>query len=521
MSWSFDPADGTIQNPAPQHSRAVNRSRSRLAFPSMPTPSVHSLETPSTWIRAGTKIVATIGPASEDKLVAMIRAGMSVARINFSHGTAAEHARRVAAVRAASEACQTPIGILADIQGPKLRLGKLAAGPRALFAGQRVRLIEASSSSDPDVIPFYFHGFRGAMRVGHRVLLADAAVELVAERLDGDAVVAVVAREGEIADRRGVHLPDSLLSSDLPTQQDREHIQLARELGIDLLGVSFVSRSEEMDRIRELIPGVGLIAKIERKAALENLTSILRASEGVMVARGDLGVEISLEQLPLVQKHIIQEALREGRYAITATEMLESMVENSRPTRAEVTDVANAVLDGTDAVMLSAETAVGRHPVEAVEAMTRIARAAESSQRYSELRGAAFRQNEPTFSNATAMAASHAAEALGVKKIIVFTESGNTVRLLSRYRVTADIVALTPSRATLHAMTVLSHVRPMSFERVLSLEEMLHEAQEELLERGLVQNGEEVIFVAGVPAGVSRSTNMMKLHRIGEATRMH
>jgi pyruvate kinase len=264
-----------------------------------------------------------------------------------------------------------------------------------------------------------------------------------------------------------------------------------------------------------------MVAKIERRAALENLRSILEVSDGVMIARGDLGVEVQLEQLPLVQKSIIQEALKSGRFVITATEMLESMVRASRPTRAEVADVANAVLDGTDAVMLSAETAIGAYPVEAVAAMSRISRAVETSQRYHELPRVSFRESEPTFSNATALAAAQAAEALDIHRIICFTESGNTVRLLSRYRPDAEIIALTPSERTLHAMTVLSRVRPLLCERATSLEEMLHAAQTMLLERGLALQGEEVIFVAGVPPGVSRSTNVMKLHRIGELTRLH
>jgi pyruvate kinase len=217
---------------------------------------------------------------------------------------------------------------------------------------------------------------------------------------------------------------------------------------------------------------------------------------------------------------IIQESLKEGKFVITATEMLESMVKNSRPTRAEVADVANAVFDGTDAVMLSAETAVGDFPVEAVAAMSRIARAVETSQRYHDLPRVAFRENEPTFSNATALAAVQAAEALGIQKIVAFTESGNTVRLLSRYRPAAEIIALTPMRHTLHAMTILAHVRPMLCQRATSLEDMLHEAQTMLLERGLAVLGQEVIFVAGVPPGVSRSTNVMKLHRMGEITRL-
>ena len=470
---------------------------------------------------AATKIVATIGPASENRVEELIEAGMSVARINFSHGDEADHRRRVAKVREAAAKKRVAVGILADIQGPKMRLGCLAAGPRKLNLGDEVRLIEGERAEDPDEVPVNIAGFQRCMVAGNRILLADAAAELVVTRVESDAVFARVRRAGTISDRKGVHLPDSQLMLELPTEQDRVHIDLARELGLDILGISFVSRAEEIERIRNLAQGMLMVAKIERQAALTNLRSILEACDGVMVARGDLGVEVKLEQLPLAQKLIISEALKAGKFSITATEMLESMVHSSRPTRAEVSDVANAVLDGTDAVMLSAETAVGDHPIEAVEAMSRISRAIESSSSYHDLPRVRFRESEPTFSNATAMAAAQAAEALGIRKIICFTESGNTVRLLSRYRAEAEIIALTPSERTLNGMTILSHVIPMMFRRELSLEDMLHEAQLLLLERGMVLQGEEVIFVAGVPPGVSRSTNVMKLHRIGEMTRMH
>jgi pyruvate kinase len=288
-----------------------------------------------------------------------------------------------------------------------------------------------------------------------------------------------------------------------------------------MIGISFVSRAEEVERIRDLAPDMLMVAKIERQAALDNLASLVAAADGLMVARGDLGVEVRFERVPLVQKVLIREALLAGKFAITATEMLESMVHSSRPTRAEVTDVANAVMDGSDALMLSAETAIGEHPVAAVRAMSSIARAVESSEQYSALPRAAFRTNEATFSNAIALAATEAADALRIGKIICFTESGNTVRLLSRYRPDAEVIALTPLERTLNAMTVLARVRPMLFRRETSLEEMLHAAQVLLLERGLVVPGEEVVFVAGVPPGVSRSTNVVKLHRIGEMTRMH
>ncbi|HTF90177.1 MAG TPA: pyruvate kinase [Planctomycetota bacterium] len=470
---------------------------------------------------AGTKIVATIGPASEERIEELIDAGMSVARINFSHGKEEDHRRRVAKLRAASEKKRVAIGILADIQGPKMRMGILGGGARKLTLGEEVVLVVGERAAREGDVPINIAGFVAAVAPGNRILLADAVVELVATRVESGSVHARVRRAGVIDDKKGVHLPDCQIAIELPTEQDRRHIQLACELGIDMLGISFVSRAEEIERIRNLAPGMLMVAKIERQIALTNLKTILEATDGVMVARGDLGVEVKLEQLPLAQKQIISEALRAGKFSITATEMLESMVHSSRPTRAEVTDVANAVLDGTDAVMLSAETAVGDYPVEAVEAMSRISRAIETSSRYHDLPRVRFREAEPTFSNATAMAAAQAAEALGIHKIICFTESGNTVRLLSRYRAEAEIIALTPSERTLNGMTILSHVTPMLFRQELSLEDMLHEAQTLLLERGLVLQGEEVIFVAGVPPGVSRSTNVMKLHRIGEMTRMH
>jgi pyruvate kinase len=256
-------------------------------------------------------------------------------------------------------------------------------------------------------------------------------------------------------------------------------------------------------------------------AALENLKGLLAECDGLMVARGDLGVEAELEELPMIQKTILHAAVQAGKFTITATEMLESMIEHSRPTRAEVNDVANAVLDGTDAVMLSAETAVGRYPVESVAMMTRIARAVERSQRYQDLKIAPFRREEPDFSNATALAAVQAAEALGIRKIVCFTETGNTVRLISRYRPHAEIVALSPHPRTVNAMTVLAHVRPILFRREPSLEDMLHMASEMLVVRGLAQYGDEIVFVAGVPPGVSRSTNVMKLHRVGEESKLH
>jgi pyruvate kinase len=330
-----------------------------------------------------------------------------------------------------------------------------------------------------------------------------------------------VTRAGTLRDRKGVHFPDSRVVYDLPTPEDRENLQLAREAGVDMIGISFVSRRAEIQAVRALCPDALMVSKIERQAALDSVDELLAESDGIMVARGDLGVEAELEQLPLIQKSLIQAAMRSGKFTITATEMLESMISSSRPTRAEVTDVANAVLDGTDAVMLSAETAVGAHPIESVATMTRIARAVEASQRYHDIPRPTFRSADGNFSNATAYAAVQASEALNVSKIVCFTETGNTVRLLSRYRPNAEIIALTQHARTVNHMTILAHVRPFLFRREKSLEDMLYMASEMLVVRGMAQYGDAIIFVAGVPAGVARSTNVMKIHKIGEEVKLH
>ena len=470
--------------------------------------------------RSYTKVVATIGPASEGLIDELLDAGMSVARINLSHGDDEDVRRRIALLRAASARKGQPLGILADIRGPKLRLGTFPAGKLELEEGQRVWLIEGGGMAEDGRIPVDFPGLLESLEKGQRVLLADGAVELVVEEKTSDALHARVVRAGTIGDHKGVHLPDSRPAMVVPTEEDRRDLELCRQLDVDLVGVSFVSRAEELTAVRACVPDALVVAKIERVAALENLEELLDAADGVMVARGDLGVEMELEQLPMVQKSLIHEALRAGKFTITATEMLESMIHSSRPTRAEVTDVANAVLDGTDAVMLSAETAVGKHPVEAVAAMHRIARAVEASQRYHELARVGFRASEPTFSNAVALAAAQAAEALGVERIICFTETGNTPRQLSRYRPHAEIFALSPHARTLRHMTILAHVRAMEFPHKPTLEDMLDSASRELLARGMVKPGERVVFVAGVPPAVARSTNVLKLHRIGDPIKL-
>ena len=471
--------------------------------------------------RPHTKIVATLGPASEGRIGELIDAGMSVARVNFSHGNVDEHRRRVERVRSEAAGRMVGVGILADLPGPKMRLGRFEGGQRTLAVGQCVRVRQGDGIAAPDEVLFNFGGYLEAVQPGHRMVLADGLVELMVDDVRGDEVLARVSRAGKLGDRKGVHLPDSPIAYELPTEEDRRHIETARELGVDYLGVSFVGRAEELQEIRRLAPEPLLVAKIERKAALFRLDSILKESDGVMVARGDLGVEVELEQVPMLQKRLLADSLRQGKFTITATEMLESMVHSSRPTRAEVNDVANAVFDGTDAIMLSAESAVGEYPVEAVATASRIVAAVEASDRYRDLPRVDFREQERDVANAIAMAVVRAAEALEVSRIVCFTETGNTVRLISRYRPRAEVVALSPNPRTVNSAAILAHVRPMLFRRERSIEDMLFMASKMLEERGICRRGEEILFVAGVPPGVAKSTNMIKHHRIGEDFRLH
>jgi pyruvate kinase len=463
-----------------------------------------------------TKIVATIGPATDQRVGELLDAGMAVARLNFSHGSPEEHRLRAESIRRAARERMTSVAILADLPGPKMRLGRFDGGKLRLQEGELLEVREGAQVSAPGEVRIDVAGVIAALAPGHKVSLADGQANLVVLSVHGDMAHCRVTRAGEIADRKGVHLPDSPIRYELPTAEDRKWIELARTIGVDMLGISFVGHASELEEIRGLAPGIQLVAKIERKAALENLDAILGATDGVMVARGDLGVELEIEELPLRQKEILDRAVRAGRFTITATEMLESMIEQSRPTRAEVTDVANAVLDGTDAVMLSAETAKGKYPIEAVRTMARVARAAESSPRYPGRPRYAPSQELGHFSSATCMAAAHVSGQLDGARIVCFTETGNTVRLLSHLRPGVEIIGLSPNPATVRWMCVLAHVRPILFRREPTLEDMLETATELLLARRIVQRDDPIVFVAGVPPGVARSTNVVKLHRVGE-----
>lgn len=471
--------------------------------------------------RPYTKIVATIGPTSEDRVGDLLAAGMSIARINFSHGTPEDARRRIAKVRAAAQERMLPVAILADLPGPKMRTGTFPGGGVDLVEREVVRIRSGEGRAIAGEILVGVDGICDSVKPGHRIFLADGQVEVVAEDVFGDTIQGRVRRAGRVGDRKGVHLPDSNVRYELPTAEDREWIAFARDLEVEFLGLSFVGHAAELHAIQALYPEASLIAKIERRLAMDNLDELLEVADGVMVARGDLGVELELAQLPLAQKELLASAVHAGRFTITATEMLESMITSSRPTRAEISDVANAVLDGTDAVMLSAETAVGDHPVAAVDQMAEVARAVEGSARYHRRPRLKLNAQDAAFHNAAAMAAVQLANALHLQRIVVFTETGNTARLISRYRPNAEIVALSPEPRSVARMCALAHVRPILFRREPSLEDMIHMASEMLRLRGICEEGEEVVVVAGVPPGVAKSTNVMKLHRIGEEVKFH
>jgi len=475
-----------------------------------------------TQLSAQTKIVATLGPASEPVIGEMIDAGLSVARINFSHGTAADHRRRVSLVREEASKRRAVVGILADIQGPKLRLGLVGGGKRRVRRDDVLVLKEGPGPDDDGEVFFDFPGFLELVLPGHRIFLADGVVELEVESSSGDHLVGRVVRGGGFGDRKGVSLPDTDLALELPTPKDRVDLEIARELQVDMIGASFVGGPRDVIRIRTLAPEKALIvAKIERASALEEIEGIFQEADGIMIARGDLGVEVELEKLPMWQKKLTAAARRAGRFTITATEMLESMQHAPRPTRAEAADVANAVLEGADAVMLSAETAVGEYPVEAVATMSRIAHAVETSEQYHAQPRVELLEGETAFSNALARAAVEASENLGIDTIVCFTETGYTARLVSRYRPNARIIALSPNLTALRRMTLLAHVTPVSFSPATNLEEMLSGASEQLVRQGYLRRGEELVFIAGVPPGTAHSTNVLKLHRIGDPILLH
>ena len=468
-----------------------------------------------------TKIVATLGPASDtpEQIRRLIEAGADVFRLNASHGTLEEHRRRAAAVRQVASSVGVHAGVLLDLQGPKIRLGEFEGGGCRLETGGRFTLTTEPVLGNAERASMSYGLLPREERPGDRTLLADGAVELRVLSAGATAVYTEVVRGGRIGDRKGINLPRVPLSVPALTPKDLADLDLARDPGVDLVALSYVRRPEDVRSLREELQARALdlpvVAKIEKPEAWDNLEAILAEAHGVMVARGDLGVETELEKVPFIQKAIIERARARGRFVITATQMLESMVENPLPTRAEVSDVANAIYDGTDALMLSAETSVGKYPVEAVRMMARIASETDAAVSTRGLQEPPHGPN-PSYAEIVADAAHQSAHDAQVAAIVVFTATGFSARLISRYRPGVPVYAFTPSEAVARRLSAVYGIRPILAPDVPSTDDMLALMDRVLVERNLVRPGEGVVFVAGQPIGRAGTTNLLKLHRIGE-----
>jgi pyruvate kinase len=474
-----------------------------------------------------TRIVCTLGPSSSTLTVLrnMVRAGMDVARLNFSHGVLEAHRESVRLAKEAAASCGRHLALLQDLQGPKIRTGSLVPPVVRLVRGRRVTLTGRWVTGTADLVPVSHAELIAVLRSGDRVLLADGEIELRVVRVAGEDADCSIVRGGMLGERKGVTAPGRPV--DLPplTDKDLSDLELGAELGFDYVALSFVRTAGDVNACRAALERCGrrtpVIAKLERAAALRNLKEILEVVDGVMVARGDLGVELPLGEVPAAQKDIIQRANRAGVPVITATEMLESMVTSSRPTRAEASDVANAIWDGTDAVMLSQETSIGAHPLESVKAMARICLAAESHPSYQRARprpgrppgspGARPWHEAGSVGAAMALAAAEIASEVGARAIIAFTESGNTARRVSKARPTVPIVAASPHPEVLRRTALYHGVAALEVPQGVDTDDMTDKATRSARASGLVRPGDRVVLVAGVPVGLSGQTNLVKV----------
>ncbi len=466
-----------------------------------------------------TKIIATLGPASTEPraLAALLRAGTDVARLNLSHGTHAGHARVVRRLRRAAAEAGRTVAILVDLQGRKARIGRLVQ-PLRLAPGDTVTLTHRDLAGRPGLVPTTHRSLADDVGPGDPILLDDGRIELrVMGTRRGDVRCRVVSG-GTLLEHKGINLPTATLRGPSLTAKDKDDLDFALRQRVDYIALSFVRGGEDIDHVRAHLArrrqSVPLIAKLELQAAVDRLDEILEKADGVMVARGDLGVEVPLERVPVLQKEILYRANRAGVLVVTATQMLESMIEQPLPTRAEASDVANAIFDGTDAVMLSAETASGRHPARAVAVMDRIIREAEKSGFRSA--GQAEAQPGPDWAvHAVAHAARDAARQAEARAIVVFTETGSTARILSKLKPPCPILALSQHEAVRRRMALYRGVAPLSVTRSRGTERMLAEGDREVLRRGHLRRGQRVVVVAGTSSRAG-ATNFMKIHRLGE-----
>ncbi|CAN5843139.1 pyruvate kinase [soil metagenome] len=466
------------------------------------------------------KIVCTLGPstATASRLRALTDAGLDVARLNMSHGDHADHDVSCRLVRQASNDSGHAIGILADLQGPKIRVSRFTEGSVQLEAGATFTITTRDVAGDEDEVSTTYQGLPRDVQAGDEVLLDDGSLRLRVTEVDGSDVRTVVEVGGTLSNNKGINLPGVAVSAPAMSDKDGDDLRWALSKPVDMVALSFVRRASDVDAVHKIMTEVGVrlpvIAKIEKPQAIDNLDEIVSAFDGIMVARGDLGVELPLEDVPMVQKTIVNKARRNAKPVIVATQMLESMISAPRPTRAEASDVANAVLDGADAVMLSGETSVGDYPVESVRTMARII---ESTEDHGLDQMAAINWDPHTRGGIVCRAAAQVAEAVGAKLIVAFTASGDSARRLARYRGPVPVLAFTPLRAVRSQLTLTWGIETFLTPMVEHTDEMVMQVDHSLLEIGRCFEGDEVVIVAGSPPGIPGSTNALRIHRMGDA----
>lgn len=469
------------------------------------------------------KIVATFGPAvaDYDKARAIIEAGVDVARMNLSHGSHEVHEGVYKTIRKAAEDVQKPVAILVDLQGPKIRLGRFAEDKVILEEGATFKITIDDVPGDINICSTTYKGLPGDVRPGDQLLIDDGRIGLRATAVDARTVTTVVEVAGPVSNNKGINLPGVAVNVPALSEKDEDDLRWALKLGADMIALSFVRNAKDIVRVHEIMAEEGrfvpVIAKIEKPQAVAALEEIIDAFDGVMVARGDLGVELPLEQVPLVQKRAVELSRRWAKPVIVATQMLESMISASRPTRAETSDVANAVLDGADALMLSGETSVGEFPVETVKVMAKIIESTEENglERIPEL------GTKPhTHSGAVVLAAMEIAELLGSKYVCVFTESGDTLRRVSRLRSRVPVLAFTPNAEVRRKLALVWGATTFLVDKVKHTDDMIKQVDEIVLSSGKCRVGDEVVIVAGSPPGIPGSTNSLRVHRVGDAVHM-
>ena len=466
------------------------------------------------------KIAGTLGPSCEDRqtMQRLIEAGMDVARLNFSHGTISEHEIRIRRLRRAARAADRSVALMADLQGPRFRVGQISGGTMTLEDGASLDVVAGARKAAAGKLPVTYAALARDVRRGDTIRIDDGKIELRVERVRGDVIRCVVVRGGVVTDRKGINLPGVELSVPTITAKDRRDLRFAVDAGADWLAISFVRGGDDVRQAKRLLRRAGrelpVMAKIERPEAIEALDDILEQADGVLVARGDLGVELPTEDVPILQKQIIAAANARGKTVMTATQMLDSMRYSSRPTRAEASDVANAVLDGSSSLLLTAETAAGQYPVETVRTMASIIRRAEAA---GLTHGIPELVGEFSIPTATAHAAVRAACDVDAAYLVAFTTSGSTACQVARFRPPMPIIACTPSDEAARQLNVQWGVAPVKVRQFDRLEEMIEAVDRALIKESLARRGQVVVVLAGSPIGVSGTTNVIKVHRVGSA----